>query len=280
MNKNKDQRGRETRTIEKGEHNIWESIYVQHGTSRRNEKLREAVIVFVLNGKLSITSGSYKNCVTGRREAFLIPYNTEFHIEALEDSHFISCRFTADSLLAANYPVKELSALQLSRKCEFNQLKINNSLYLFLKLMEEYLENGEILRSLLEVKKTELFYLLYIKYIKADLVTFLYPILGEDIEFREFVLNNYLKISSIPQLAEMAHYSLSGFEKKFRRCFKDSPYNWIMRNKAENIRQELEMGTATFQEIAYKYKFSSYRSFLRFCQAQFGLSPSKMLKQE
>ncbi len=277
MNKKESQNGIFS---DKWNNKFFENLCTVKGSSCTREGLQEAIIFFVLKGSLLITVENYENRIVNCGEAALIPHGGKYTAQAIEDLHLISCNFKTDALIAANAPLEEIKSLVKTIEYDFHSIKINDILFKYLNLLEEYFLIGDLNFSIIEIKKIELFHILFTCYTKHEIANFLYPILGEDIGFKEFVINNYLNVKSVPELANLAHYSLSGFEKKFRRCFNESPYSWILHNKAEIIRKELEMGTSTFQEIAYKYNFSSYRSFLRFCQTQLGLSPSQISLQK
>ncbi len=147
---------------------------------------------------------------------------------------------------------------------------------LYISLLDDYLQHGPFDTTFLALKKQELFYLLFNCYSQDELSMLFHPLLGEDLIFKEFIQTHFLKVRSVNELASLAHYSTSGFIKRFRRCFNESPYRWIARKKSERICSDIISGRLSFQEIAYQYKFSSYARFVDFCKTQIGFLPSEI----
>jgi AraC-like DNA-binding protein len=131
-----------------------------------------------------------------------------------------------------------------------------------------------------ELKRQEFFYLLFNYYQKQDLARFLHCILSKDIQFEKFVMTNYSNAKNVQELAKSANYSASGFIKKFQKCFNDSPYKWMQKQKAKQISIEINRGQKSLQEIASEYKFSSYQHFSVFCKTQLGSPPKEILSKK
>ncbi len=261
----------------KKEKSFWESVCASCGDVSVLEGSRDAHLMFILEGCLSINLDAHGPFIVKKGQILLIPPHSKYRSECVEEVYYIICRFEADTLLAAECPVAELSSLCKTMEYEPKPLNINEMLFRFLSLMDDYMKHLEDDSFIFyDIKRKELFYLLFTRYPKEEIALFLHPLIGEDIKFQEFVLDNYMKVRSVEEFAEYAHYSVSGFVKKFRRYFNESPQQWMLRKKAEHIQVDIRSGLLTFQEIAYKYKFSSYRTFLAFCRAQFGLSPSEI----
>jgi AraC-like DNA-binding protein len=108
------------------------------------------------------------------------------------------------------------------------------------------------------------------------LAQFLHFIVSENVQFKEFVINNYRNVKNVQELAALANYSTSGFIKKFQKCFNDSPYGWMQKQRAKQILIEIKQGVKSLQEIAVEYKFSSYQHFSNFCKKQLGFPPTKI----
>jgi AraC-like DNA-binding protein len=148
----------------------------------------------------------------------------------------------------------------------------------FIRLLAGYLLDQVQLEPLYEALKQELFLLLKLYYTKDELACFFRPVLSKDLLFSDFVLKNCLKVNSVEALATLAHYSTSGFIKKFRRYFNESPYKWILHYKAKRILQDIQISRKPLKEIAEQYGFSSQSYFYSFCKKHYGKSPSELRK--
>ncbi|MDR1372796.1 MAG: helix-turn-helix domain-containing protein [Dysgonamonadaceae bacterium] len=76
------------------------------------------------------------------------------------------------------------------------------------------------------------------------------------------------------ELASLSNSSQSGFIKKFRSTFDESPYRWMQKQKAKLILNDMNKGQKSLQEIAIEYNFSSYQHFAKFCHRFFKMSPT------
>jgi AraC-like DNA-binding protein len=120
----------------------------------------------------------------------------------------------------------------------------------------------------------ELLVLLRWEYRPEQLAAFFGPAAGQDAAFAAFVLRNALLYHTAGDLAQAMNYSLSGFEKRFRRVFGTSPYRWMLRKKADAVYHELLAGTLDFDRIADLYGFASQQHFSAFVAGMLGGTPS------
>lgn len=93
-------------------------------------------------------------------------------------------------------------------------------------------------------------------------------------------MNNYKRTSNIKDLAELSYYSLSGFDKKFRRIFGQAPSKWMNERRKTNIYKELFDANKTLKQISKEYGFSSAVYFNNYCKSVFGMSPGEIRKKE
>ena len=113
-------------------------------------------------------------------------------------------------------------------------------------------------------------------YTKKELFTFFSSILGHAGHFEDFVMDNYRKVKSVKEFAGLYCTSERSFNRKFRDCFKESPYQWMQKKKAELIREKISESDTPFQEIAMDFDFNSQAHFTSYCKRLFGMTPSKL----
>jgi AraC-like DNA-binding protein len=80
-------------------------------------------------------------------------------------------------------------------------------------------------------------------------------------------------------LAKKVNYSISGFEKRFKRVFDMSPYQWIQAQRAQAIYHEIHCSSKTFAELGYDFGFSSPSHFSNFCKQMFKETPGRLRKK-
>lgn len=242
----------------------------------RCEGRKKALIFFLLKGKvrLSVQRGNWY-CVE-KENAILIPAENIHEIRAEEDTDFVYFYFSAENLLSAETPVNELRDFENKAEKHCNILNINRPLRLFLNLQVNYLQNEKLSRSFFSHKTKEFFSLVFAEYCLEETATFLHPVIGESLGFKDVIVKNYLKVKNVEELASLTNYSLSGFTKKFYKSFNESPYRWILKKKVESIEADLQTGMMSLQEIAYKYDFFPYSNFTIFCKRHLGKVPSEI----
>ncbi len=191
----------------------------------------------------------------------------------------VSCHF-APEMLFDIFPVQELLCHFSNVANRFISLDIRHPCYNFLHFLEYYNKVGIDGEQMQSFKRQEFLCLLQSVYSKEELAAFLRPVLNEQSGFRSFVVVNWNNARNVEELAAMTNLSTSGFTKKFRRCFRESPYRWMVRQKVECVRAEMNGGDVHLKELADKYHFASYAHFGTFCRKHYGASPRKLLNGE
>ncbi len=257
----------------------WIKIQLKEGEMYWGENKENATVVFVTNGCVSISINQFENKVVDAGNFFLIPSRCLFKKIALTDVQLIVFHFQAEILFVSGIFSKELVEAREKIICNFSPIKNSPFINVFLRLVDKYMQEEIDSSELFELKKQEFFLLLSFCYPIEDVAKFLYSIINEDLVFEKFILDNFLNAKNIDELASLASLSTSGFIKKFQRHFNESPYKWISRKKAEYIYFDMKNGILSLQEIAHKYRFSSYSRLADFCKVQFGISPSVIYKK-
>jgi AraC-like DNA-binding protein len=142
-----------------------------------------------------------------------------------------------------------------------------------------YLNDGINHPTLNEIKEKELFLILFSYYSNSELLTLFYPLLGSNISFKSFVMQNYNRVSSVQQFADLANCSLSTFKRRFHENFGVSVYQWMLDQKSKHILHALTLENISFADIIFEYGFSSASHFCSFCKHKFGASPKALREQ-
>jgi AraC-like DNA-binding protein len=147
----------------------------------------------------------------------------------------------------------------------------------FLTQLQYYLEQGVKCEHFHELKIQELFLILRWFYSKDQLAQLFYPIIGQSIDFKAFVLDNHLKVKDISELSNLAMMGRSSFDLKFKKEFGIPPGQWLLRQKAKHVKIHMATPGVTISDILIKFDFNSATHFTRFCKQHFGCPPSKMM---
>jgi AraC-like DNA-binding protein len=256
--------------------NHFEYLILNKSKGTSQIEIKESTLFFVLSGNIRVSYNEKVALSVETGNVLLLSCGSSVHIQCTEDATLITCPFHLEKYFTEAFMTELLAS-----PCDNDavMLSMKGRLPEFVRLLAGYLADQIKMESLHEILKQELFLLLKWYYTKEELARFFYPVMGKDVLFRDFVLKNCLKAETVEALAVLAHYSTSGFVKKFQRYFGESPYKWMLRHKAKRILQDIQLSRKPLKEIAEEYGFSSQSYFYTFCLKQYEKSPSEIRKQ-
>lgn len=240
-------------------------------------------IIFVLAGALVISYGLHKNKKLSQGQMVLLPAEVDVVATIVEDNTVIynlSIRnpknlcecFSLDMLLKEDD--------EASNEGEIFLLDADPKIVTFFQQWDTFVSDGLLCKYYLSLKIKELFYYLRAYHTKETLLLFFYPILSNDLRFSDFVMKNHTKVKTVQELADLANYSLSGFQKRFRKVFGMSAYNWMRTKKLKAIFHDITNTNQTFKEISSKFDFSSPSHFNDYCKENFGYTPGIIRREK
>lgn len=238
-------------------------------------------IVFLMKGKLKFSFGYFCDEIIEEEKMLYIPAFYHFKGYAEEDVSLIIFRLETKMQFCDRYRVEDLvkqtSTIQLDNNiASSGSLEINAILKDYLVFLDTCISKGLKCKYFFEIKIKELFFLFRAFYEKEDLVMFFNMALSMNTNFAEHIMQNYSKYTTLVQLAESMNYSVSGFEKKFKRTFGTSPYRWMKKQKASKIYHEISTSDRSFKEISADFGFNSSSHFNDFCKDCFGQTPGNI----
>lgn len=158
----------------------------------------------------------------------------------------------------------------------FNMLDMNDRIRKFLDMLTECMSDGLKCSHYFKTKINELFFLLRAYFEKRQLAGFFSPMLSNDAQFMLLMYESYAQADTVKELANISHYSISGFKKQFNRVFGMPPSEWVSNQKAAHIFRDLNVSNAPIKDLVDKYNFASPSSFSKFCQSKFGMPPGQI----
>lgn len=237
-------------------------------------------ILFLLDGELKYSFNEYKERNIVKNKMMTIPSNTHLNIEASKDSRFIVFRLRTKVQLCDAYSIEKLLYDIDGEVVEATPLDIREPISSYLSTLNMHISHGLKCIYFFQIKVQELFFLLRAYYPKNNLACLFKPLMDNNTAFSDFVLTNYKKTKSVKELAELANYSLSGFQKHFKKAFGVSAYQWINEQRSKSVLHELNNSEKPLKEISDNYGFSSPSHFNDFCKSQFGATPGEIRKKK
>jgi len=239
------------------------------------------VVFYILKGEAKFAYSVFSDTLAKENQMFFVPLGSELRYEVSEDFicvlfrledeiRFCDC-FTGTMLKDVSKTIKKDSPCVITAD----------------KFIRNYVENLRLLvsckmlcRIFFDYKRKELLYLFQAFYPKDELALFFYEGLSENTSFSCSVIRNYRRFPTIAKLAESLNYTVSGFEKRFKKTFGVSPSKWLREQKAKDIYRDVCLGELNFKEITDKYNFSSTSTFNDFYKAVFGETPGVTRKKQ
>jgi len=255
-------------------------IYISNDNKQSSIEIDETTILFLLKGELLL---SYNNLINKKLQVGEMILFSPLHtldVAVTEDVYGILCKFNTQVQICDNFSLESLAPLAEMEENSHTPLIKNKWIRNFLTTIETFWEDDLLCHQLFEIKKNELFHLLKNTYSLTELAAFFHPILNKDVFFKEAVIKNYHQVRNVTELAEKMGYSVSGFKKKFLRCFGIPAYTWMQQQRASIVLKELKEKKKTIKDIFISNQFSSQAHFYEFCKKNFGKTPGQIRNGE
>jgi AraC-like DNA-binding protein len=237
-------------------------------------------IVFVIKGSFNLFCKKVHNKKIKEGELILISLHRPGVITALENLTMMVMKLNLNIIFCERLPLDLLlEKINGDGEDSIGLLKANQRLMDFVTIVQEYCITDNVnCCYYFDLKIRELLFLIRAYYDKKQVFNFFRPIYSGDFVFLNNVYKHLDNVKTVKELAPLLSYSLSGFEKKFKRVFNLSPYQWMQEQKAKKIYHEITCGRKTFTEIAFDYDFSSPAHFNDFCKTHFDNTPGGVRK--
>ena len=234
-------------------------------------------LFFLISGSVNLSYES--NTYNVKKDTiWFVPMSSEYKIYANSDARLVMNYFNKPIDLCEKAALESLSVL-LDQKSHTSMLKINKPMKRFLSSMLYYMNEGVYCKHFHEIKQKELFHLLRYFYTKREIAGLFAPIISRNLDFKNIVLANYLRANSVKELAQICNYSLSSFNRVFKKNFQENPYLWLQNQKLKYIIGRLSDKSIPLSQIIDEFHFSSPSHFTIFCKKHLNLTPSEFRKQ-
>ena len=267
---------------DKEEHSAVQEKNIKEEESWQLQTLTDKLL-FVLDGKVEYSTLQQRSiCVAGGMILFL-PAGQGIHFRGLTKAHILVIRLYKRIQLCDCFRLEDLQqAAQTPEEDARNKqespflLRANAVVRKYLDMLILCHREGLRCRYYNELKIRELLFIFRAFYQKKELLRFFYPAITGDTTFSQFVMANFSKYDSLAQMAAAMNYTVSGFEKRFRRVFGCSPYQWKMRREAEEAFHQISTSNISIKQISDTFGFNSPSAFNNFIKKHFGKTPGEI----
>lgn len=237
-------------------------------------------IVFILEGELEFSYGSYLKRHVKKGEILFIVPETEIFAQSIADTLILvlifdnEIRSVCDNCALYNYAIDVYDI-----KPDFYTLQMTPQIQMFADVVLNYIETKTQCKYLNELKQKELFVIFPHNYALKELRAFFYPVLGHKTSFRTQVLKAAQSISTVQEIAQHLGMSKRNFSRKFSEEFGEPARFWLLKQKAKYIKLKLLVPGTTISDIMQEYKFTDLSHFTKFCKEHFGSTPTELIKK-
>ncbi|GAE82069.1 helix-turn-helix transcriptional regulator [Bacteroides reticulotermitis] len=241
-------------------------------------------VLFILEGGIELFCKDEPNYQAAKGKMLFLVAGSQCSYKSLKKSTVVFFRIQAPINLCRDLSLEDLYVKEKRKRKKvykpehnnFGELDMNLQVRQLVDNISQSLEHGLTCHYWLEIKVQEFFLLLRIYYSKERIYEFLYPILSNDIAFSEQIRLHWKKFQTAAELAAFLNLTIKKFTMQFTAVFGQTPYQWMLQERARIVLFEVKSTGKLFKEIAVENGFSSESSFTRFCRKEFNKTPTQI----
>ena len=264
-----------TETTDKG----FKYIETVKGEKFNFERVDTYTVIFILAGEALISCNEYTDVLFKEDQIALWPMNSSCSWESITDTASIVLIGDNDLGPCDKKILREDADLWINTIPEFNGLQIKPRLKDFLYSVKNYLDDKITCPYIHKYKQREFSMILRAYYSPEEIRRFFLPTVRATHEFEHFVMENYLKMKGVKEFVDLSGMNLHTFNRKFKAHFKESPYQWLIKQKSKHIYHALVSTDKNLTAIAKEFHFADASHFNRFCKSILGASPSRIREE-
>ena len=175
--------------------------------------------------------------------------------------------------------LQSLSDLCDNIEYDFSPIRIHYPLTPFLEVLTHCIKNGMNCAHLHTLMQREFFFLLRGFYEKQEIATLLHPIIGKEMDFKDFVMRNHTKVDNIEQLISLSNLGRSRFFSKFTKVFGMTAKQWMLKQKNQRILEKMTEPGVCIKDAVEELGFDSQSNFNRHCKLYFGCTAKQLMER-
>lgn len=243
--------------------------------------MEEHIILYVLKGKATLTSGR-KKFILHKDEFILLQRATMYGFRkegaplTVGQGAFHGLLFCLKDEILLDFIRMSNNTKPFTETFEPRVCKANNRLCAFTESISPYFDAPDnIDDGLLRLKIIELLYDVAHedKEMLRQLMSLGKPVRREILPIME---DSYMNPISVPELAYLTGRSLAGFKRDFHATFGISPTEWIRCRRLEKAKVLLLSSDISISDVCYTVGFENPTHFSRLFKEKYGVSPSQI----
>ena len=130
-----------------------------------------------------------------------------------------------------------------------------------------------------DLMQREFFLLIRGFYKRQEIATLFYPIIGKEMDFKDFVMRNHTRVDNIEQLISLSNLGRSRFFSKFNEVFGMTAKQWMLKQRNQLILKKLTEPGICIKDVIEELGFDSQGYFGRYCKQHIGCTPKQLIKR-
>lgn len=240
------------------------------------------VMIFVMSGKLMLCHQKSVEIVVNVGEMATAVFTEGSYVTFMEDSVCMRLYIQGDGLDFCHRIVNSVALTNADEPTaeQGKVLPMIPEVQTIMRQMTGYITDGLMCCDVHAMKQHELAAVLQAYYPPQDLLSLIAPIYNPNARFYNDVMKLAGDYLPVKEMASQLNMSYPTFIRNFRKVFKDTPQEWLSKNRMKRLRDLLCNTAHTDQEIADELKFSSVQNMRAFCKTRSGLTPMQLREQE
>lgn len=236
-------------------------------------------LLFFLKGDFTISCNQFHNKLFHAGEMILIPRSSRLKGIGEAGSSLLSMFFDMPEGNCDKLILQSLSDIRDSIEYDFSPIKIHYPLTPFLEVLTYCIKNGMSCVHLHNLMQREFFFLLRGFYEKQEIAALFHPIIGKEMNFKDFVVHNYTKVDNIEQLISLSNMGRSCFFTKFNEVFGMTAKQWMLKQRNQRILEKMTEPGVCIKDVIEELGFDSQANFNRYCKQHFECTPKQLIER-
>lgn len=230
-------------------------------------------IVYIKSGTVKVQTYDYEEFSIGAGEMLFMPRDSYLISDYIQDDKEMEVYlFFFDHMLSSefiqNRPTPPLNATSAISKIEVSK---NIETYINVLGSMNYVENN---KHLLKVKLFELLHLICESNENFSALLYEHEAKKMQTDLQTYMLEHYDKNLSINDWASLSGYSLSTFNRKFKKEYGKSPKKWMLKQTMKLAHTALQNGT-NVSECALDFGYANSSNFIKAYKEIYNTTPKK-----
>lgn len=262
-------------TIETG----FKYLEFDKNTEFEEDNTSKNYLLFFLKGGFTITCNQFHNRPFHAGEMVLIPRSSRLKGTGETGSSLLSMFFDMPENSCDKLILQSLSGICDHIEYDFAPTGIHYPLTPFLEVLTHCIRNGMNCAHLHTLMQREFFFLLRGFYEKREIAALLHPIIGKEMDFKDFVMRNHTRVDNIEQLISLSNLGRSRFFSKFNEVFGMTAKQWMLKQKNRRILEKMTEPRVCIKDAVEELGFDSQSNFNRHCKLYFGCTAKQLMER-